>query len=76
MRREAMMRAAREESVDSRRRRGLEANDVDECRIRAMECGRNAVKVRDDLLSEAYFQLAHHWRVIGEQSVPTSGEKE
>lgn len=63
------MRTNRNEFMDSARGTPLSANDADECRTRAIECSHNAFKARDDLLSSAYLQLAHHWRAIGARAV-------
>jgi|HubBroStandDraft_4_1064222.scaffolds.fasta_scaffold01110_3 hypothetical protein len=43
-------------------------NQADECRKRADDCVRAAVCVRDDVLREAYFQLARHWRGMASQA--------
>jgi hypothetical protein len=44
--------------------------------MREIECGRNAVKVHDDLPSGAYLQLARHWRAIGAQAALMGAKKE
>jgi hypothetical protein len=39
-------------------------NQADERRNRAAHCMGIAARVGDDVLREAYFQLAHHWRAM------------
>jgi hypothetical protein len=44
-------------------------NSVDECRQRADECRRNAAQiVTDDVLREAYLDLARLWRKVAHQA--------
>jgi hypothetical protein len=43
------------------------ANHVDECKRRAADCAREADCASDDMLRQAYLQMARVWRKMAEK---------
>ena len=68
--------------MTDRRHSPAVVNQVEQCKKRAAACMHEAFFLNDDMLREAYVQLAQHWHAIAERldqkqlsaSVPTGNE--
>ena len=60
--------ALREGKVTIRAQSGMVINRAEEYKRRAADCMREAGCVKDDMLRQAYFQLARHWNKMANQT--------